>query len=61
MKWDGYRCTAMKDGSRVTLHSRPATHSTNVRVTVEDDGAGFDPKVMEREARLGRSGKAGAG
>jgi DNA ligase D-like protein (predicted ligase) len=29
VKWDGYRCIAVKDGSRVTLHSRRATHGSN--------------------------------
>lgn len=29
VKWDGYRCLAAKDGSRVTLHSRRATHGAN--------------------------------
>lgn len=29
VKWDGYRCIAVKDGARVTLHSRRATHGSN--------------------------------
>jgi len=28
VKLDGYRCLAVKDGSRITLHSRRATHGT---------------------------------
>ena len=59
VKWDGYRCLGVKDGPRVTLHSRRATHRTNYpAVTAAVSSVKADRAVLDGEiVALGPDGR----